>query len=138
MSTGQYSPNQTSQPSGWALGGVAFAACMLTLLGVFEVISGLTALFNDTFFVVAPHYTFKFDVTVWGWIHLILGIIMIATAIGLFTTKGWALVTGIVFATLSAIANFFFIPYYPLWSIVIIALNAWVIWSLTRPGIAED
>ena len=123
--------------SGWAVGGIVFAASILTLVGVFQVIAGLVAIFNDEFYVVTRNYTFDLDVTAWGWIHLILGILLVVVGLGLFGRRTWAGVTGIMLAMLSALVNFFFIPYYPLWSIVIIALDVWVIWALTRPGAIE-
>ena len=123
--------------SGWAVGGIAFAATVLTIIGVFEAISGLAAIFDDGFYVVTQNYAFDLDTTAWGWVHLLLGILLVATGFGLFSRSAWAGVTAIFLASLSAIANFFFIPYYPFWSIVIIALNIWVIWALTRPGAIE-
>ncbi len=128
-------PSSSQQPvSGWAVTGITFAACMLTLIGAFQVIAGLTAIFNDDFFVVTRHYTFDLDTTVWGWIHLVIGVLLLITAVGLFARNTAAGVAALVLALLSAIANFFFIPYYPFWSIVVIALDVWVIWALTRPG----
>jgi len=123
--------------SGWAVGGIVFAASMLTLVGVFQIVAGLVAVFNDEFFVVSRNYTFDLDVTAWGWIHLIIGALMVVVGMGLFGRRTWAGVTAIMLAMLSALMNFFFIPYYPLWSIVVIALDVWVIWALTRPGAIE-
>jgi hypothetical protein len=123
--------------SGWAVGGIAFAATVLTIIGVFQIIAGLTAIFNDDFYVVAQNYTFDLDASAWGWIHLLLGILLVATGWGLFSRSAWAGVTAIMLASLSAILNFFFIPYYPFWSILVIALDIWVIWALTRPGAME-
>ena len=74
------------------------------------------------------------DTTGWGWIHLIMGALLIATGVGLFSRQTWAGVMAIFLAALSALANFFFIPYYPFWAILVIALDVWVIWALTRPG----
>jgi hypothetical protein len=65
---------------------------------------------------------------------LVLGILLGATGFGLFARQAWAGVTAIVLVSLSALANFFVLPYQPLWSIVVIALDVWVIWALTRPG----
>jgi hypothetical protein len=123
--------------SGWAVGGIAFAATVLTIIGVFQIIAGLTAIFDDDFYVVAQNYTFDLDTSAWGWIHLLLGILLVATGWGLFSRSAWAGVTAIMLASLSAILNFFFIPYYPFWSILVIALDIWVIWALTRPGAME-
>jgi hypothetical protein len=128
-------PRRSEQPvSGWALGAIAFAATLMTLSGIFQALAGLVALFNDEFYVVARNYTFDLDVSAWGWIHLIVGIAVFATGLALFARKTWAGVTAIVLAMLSALSNFFFIPYYPVWALVVIGLDVWVIWALTRPG----
>jgi hypothetical protein len=127
----------SQEVSGWAVGGVVFAATMLTLIGVFQALAGLVAIFNDDFYVVTRNYTFDLDVSAWGWIHLIVGLAVLATGFGLFTRKTWAGVTAIMLAMLSALTNFFFIPYYPIWSLVVIGLAVWVIWALTRPGAIE-
>jgi hypothetical protein len=135
MSTTQYEPKGSDQEvSGWALGAIAFAATLMTLMGVFQALAGLVAIFNDEFYVVAQNYTFDLDVSAWGWIHLLIGIVVFATGLGLFARATWAGVTAIFLAGLSALANFFFIPYYPIWSLLVIGLAFWVIWALTRPG----
>jgi len=118
-----------------AVGGVTFAACMILLIGFFQVIAALTAIFDDNFFVVTQNYTFDLDTSAWGWVHLVIGIILLATGWGLFTGSPVAGIVAIFIVSLSAVANFFFIPYYPFWSILVIALDVWVIWSLTRPGV---
>lgn len=141
MESSGYTPGQASPDrdvSGWATGGIVFAACVLTIIGVFQVIAGLTAIIDDEFFVVTQNYTFDLDVSAWGWVHLILGVLLVATGLGLFGRRAWAGVTAIMLATLSAVVNFFFIPYYPVWAIVVIALDVWVIWALTRPGAIAD
>jgi hypothetical protein len=137
MASTQYDRQGPDEVSGWAVGGIVFAASMLTLIGVFQAIAGLVAIFNDDFFVQVRHYTFNLDVTAWGFIHLILGILMLVVGFALFSRRTWAGVTAIMLAMLSALANFFFIPYYPIWSLVIIGLDIWVIWALTRPGAIE-
>lgn len=128
---------EDQQVSGWALGGIAFAATMMVMIGVFQALVGLVAILNDDFYVVAQNYTFDLDVSVWGWIHLLVGIAILATGFGLFGRRPWAGVTAIMLAMLSALVNFFFIPYYPIWSLVVIGLDIWVIWALTRPGAIE-
>jgi hypothetical protein len=132
MSDTQMRPE--SDVSGWAIGGIAFAGSILALIGFFQLITGLVAIFDDEFYVVARNYTFELDTSTWGWIHTLLGVLLLVTAFGLFSRSTWAGVTALVLAMLSAIVNFFFIPFYPFWSIVVIALNVWVIWALTRPG----
>jgi uncharacterized membrane protein len=132
---GRVDPGRGPEPplSGWAAGGIAFAAVMLLLIGAFQIVAGLAAIFEDDFFVVGREYAFDLDVSAWGWLHLILGVLLVLTGMGLFARQAWAGVTAIFLATLSAIANFFFIPYYPFWAIVVIVLDVWVIWALTRP-----
>jgi hypothetical protein len=130
----QYDSSGEPRVSAWAIGGITFAGTLLILIGVFQAIDGLAAIFNDEFFLVTKNYTFDLDVTAWGWIHLLLGILLIFMGWGLWAGKTWAAIGGITLAMLSAIANFFFIPYYPFWSLLVIGLDVWVIWALTRPG----
>jgi hypothetical protein len=119
--------------SGWAMTGVAFAATMMLMIGAFQAIAGFAAIIDDEYFVRVRGYAFDLDITAWGWIHLILGLALIATGIGLFSRAVWAGVIAVFLAVLSAIDNFFFIPYAPFWSSLLIALDVWVIWALTRP-----
>jgi hypothetical protein len=125
------------RPSGWAVGGLTFASTMMVLIGVFQAFAGLGAIIDDEFFVVTQNYAFDLDVTAWGWIHLILGIVVAWAGYALWSGKLWAGVVALILAMLSAIANFFFIPYYPFWSLLVIALNVWVIWALTRPDVVR-
>jgi hypothetical protein len=130
----QETTTQYREPSGGAVGLVVFAAIMMIMIGVFHAISGLAALFDDTFYVATPNYLLEFDVTTWGWIHLIAGILVALAGVALFSGQTWARVVGIMLAFLSAIANFAFIPYYPVWSLLMIALNVFVIWALAAHG----
>jgi hypothetical protein len=114
----------------WAAGGVVFAAAMLIMVGIWQILVGIAAIAEDEFFVVAPNYTYEIDTTAWGWIHLILGVILVLTGFFLFTGSNLARVVGIAAATISAIANFFFLPYYPLWALAIIAVDVFIIWAL--------
>jgi hypothetical protein len=121
--------------SDWAMGGLVFAASMMILIGVFQILGGLVAIIDDEWFVVTPNYTYDLDVTAWGWIHLILGIVLVIGGAALLQRKVWAGALAVALAMLSAIANFFLIPYYPFWAILIIALDVFVIWAITRPGV---
>lgn len=76
-------------------------------------------------------YTYQFNTTTWGWIHLILGILLVIAAAGLMSGAMWARVIAVFLAALSILANFLWLPYYPWWSIVVIALNVVVIWAVT-------
>ena len=120
---------------GIGLGAVLFAASMMLLIGAFQAIAGLVAIIDDDFYVVAPHYTYNLDTTGWGWIHLIVGVVVFLGGVALFSRKPWAGYLAIGLAIISAVANFFFIPYYPFWAIVVIALDIFVIWGLSRPGV---
>jgi hypothetical protein len=133
-----YESGRGPAPSGWATGGLVFAASMMVLAGLFQALNGIVAIANDEFFVKTRNYTFDLDVTAWGWIHLLIGIAVFVVGIGLFNQSGWAGVSGIALVMLSAISNFFFIPYYPIWSLLIIGLDVWVIWALTRPGVIRE
>lgn len=123
--------------SGWATGGVIFAGTMMVLIGSFHAIAGLVAIIDDEFYVVTRNYTFDLDVSAWGWLHLILGLLVAGAGLALFARKLWAGIFVVAMAALSAFANFFFIPYYPFWSILVIALDVFVIWAVTRPGAIE-
>ncbi|TME80507.1 MAG: hypothetical protein E6I45_10535 [Chloroflexi bacterium] len=130
-----YEATPASSPSRWALGGLIFAGTILVIAGTFQALAGLSALLNGAFYVVSDNYAFRVDVTTWGWFHLVLGVVMVAGGAALFAGRSWAGVLAIVVAVVSAIANFLFIPYYPFWSLLVIGLDFWVIWSVTRPGV---
>ena len=110
---------------------MVFAATMILILGIFQIIQGLAAIIKSGFFVTTENYAFSIDTTAWGWIHLLLGILMAVIGWFIFTAAPWARWAGVAIAALSAIANFFWIPYYPWWALLIIALDIYVIWSLT-------
>ncbi len=120
--------------SGWGTGFVVFAGVMMIMLGVFHALEGLTAILKDQFFVAVPNYLITVDVTGWGWIHLIAGIIVALAGFYVFSGSLWARVIGIILAGLSAIWNFLSIPYYPLWSLLMIGVAIFVIWALAAHG----
>ena len=129
--------NRAAGVSGWTVGFAVFGGVMLSLVGFFHVFTGLAAIIEDEFFVVGANYAYEFDATAWGWIHLIYGVILIAAGYGIFSGAAWARVVGITLASLSAVANFFFIPYQPVWAILIIALDVLVIAALAAYGPEE-
>jgi len=122
----------TRKGSAWAKGFADYASVMMIMLGTIEALQGLAALLNDKFFVSSPNYTFELDVTGWGWIHLVAGVVIGWAGVSLLRGAMWARVVGIVVAALSAIANFMWLPYYPLWATVIIGLAFVTILALTR------
>ncbi|WP_338693901.1 hypothetical protein V2W30_04765 [Streptomyces sp. Q6] len=113
-----------------AAGLTIFAAVMLFISGSMDFCRGLMAVLEDKVFLTTPDYVFEFDLTTWGWIHLILGVVAVVVSLGLFATMKWARILGIVLAGLLIIANFLSIPYYPLWSLTLIAIDGFVIWGL--------
>jgi hypothetical protein len=127
-------PAARPEPSGWAIGFTFFAACMMVMLGVFQAMVGLEAIVNDGLYVTTPNYLFALDLTTWGVIHLLLGVLVIAAGTCLFVGQLWARVVGVGLTLLSAIAAFGFIPHYPFWAVLIIALALGVIWALTVHG----
>jgi hypothetical protein len=120
--------------SGWAVGLMVFAAIMMMMAGVFQVIAGLVALFQNEFYVTTHNYVFQFDATAWGWIHLLLGIVVGVAGWALLTGRAWGRVVAITVAAISALANFLFLPYYPLWALTIITLDVLVIWAIAVHG----
>jgi hypothetical protein len=134
MTESGYGSRAREEPSGWAVGFTVFAAVMMMMAGAFQALAGLIAIFENDFYVATRNYLYEFDVTTWGWIHLILGVIVALAGFGLLSGATWARVVGITLASLSAIANFLFIPYYPFWSLLIIALDVFVIWALAVYG----
>jgi hypothetical protein len=119
---------------GWAVGFILFAAVMMIMVGVFQALQGLIGIFENEFYVPTRNYLFQFDATTWGWTHLILGLLVAFAGYGLLSGKTWARTVAIFLAVLSAIANFAFIPYYPFWSLLIIALDVFVIWAIAAHG----
>jgi hypothetical protein len=134
VSQHQQASRARDDTSGWAVGFGLFAAVMMLMAGSFQAITGLVAIFENEFYVVTRNYFFEVDATAWGWIHLLVGVVIGLAGVGLLSGQTWARVVGIVLAVLSAIANFLFIPYYPIWSMLIIALDVFVIWALAVHG----
>src|SRR4029450_10985904 len=124
--------------SGWAGGFSAFAGAVLILIGIFEFFQGLAAVVNDDFFVITSRYAYDLDTTGWGWIHMIIGLVLFAAGLGIFSGATWARAVGITVAVITAVANFFYIPYYPVWSVLIIALCIIVIWALASHRADSD
>ena len=122
------------QTSGAAVGFILFAAIMMIMVGIFQALQGLVAIFENEFYVATRNYLFEFDATAWGWIHLLIGLLVAFAGWGLLSGRTWARVIAITLAVLSAIANFLFIPYYPFWSLLIIAVDVFVIWAIAAHG----
>ncbi|MGW2357515.1 DUF7144 family membrane protein [Streptomyces phaeofaciens] len=124
----------------WAEGLMVFAAVTLMIVGVLDIFRGIMGIAEDDIFVTTQQYVFKFDLTGWGWIHLALGAVAVIVSLGLFQGAIWARWGGVAIASLVIIANFLSLPYYPVWSVVMIAFSGFVIWGLcvARPTESAD
>jgi hypothetical protein len=120
--------------SGMAVGTTLFAAVTMIIVGALDALEGLAAIIKGDAYVVGAEYLYKLDVSAWGWINLILGIVILLSGFALFSGALWARIVGIFMAVLVIITNFMWLPYYPLWSIIIIAVSVLVIWALAAHG----
>jgi hypothetical protein len=120
--------------SGWAVGWTIYAAVWMWILGFFHVLAGFAGIVEDEILVSTENYIFQFDATTWGWIHLIVGIIVLLAGFSVFNGAVWARAVGVVLAVVSIIANFAWLPYYPIWGLLMITAGAFVIWALTAHG----
>ena len=125
---------QPSNYSGVAAGFAVFAAVVMMMIGVFQAIAGVVALFNSSFYVVGEKWVFQFNATTWGWIHLILGIVVFLAGVGLFSGAVWARTVGVILAVIVGVLSFAWLPWYPIWAIILITLSVFVIWALTAHG----
>jgi hypothetical protein len=132
-----YEGRQNVEPTemtAW-VGWIAFAGAMMVLLGIFHVVDGLVALFrNEVFLVGRSGLTIEVDYTTWGWVHLIGGVLIVLAGIGLFIGNIFARSLGVLLAMISAVVNLAFLPAYPVWSAIMIAMDLMVIWALTVHG----
>ncbi|MEV4946931.1 hypothetical protein [Streptomyces sp. NPDC053755] len=119
-----------TRESGHGSGWLVFAAVMMVFSGIMTLLGGISAIAEDDVFVRTGDYVYKLNLTGWGWIHLILGIVIALAGVALFKGATWARVVGVVLAGLSMIANFMWLPYTPWWSLLFIAIDAFVIWAL--------
>ena len=122
------------QTSSWAIGWTFFAAFMMILMGSFHIIAGLSAVLKDNFYLATPNYVFKFDATTWGWIHMIIGVIVLLAGFGLYKGSIWARTVGVLIALIAGFISFVWLPVYPIWAIILITISVAIIWSLTAHG----
>jgi hypothetical protein len=118
-------------PPSAAVATSGFAGTMLIMVSIFQILQGIAAVAADDVYVTGTEYVYQLDVTSWGWIHIAIGAIALATGIGVLAAKSWAYVIGIVLAVAAGFANFAFLPYYPIWSLIILAFIIAVIWALS-------
>ena len=136
---GYYQPTAYDQPAaydqttGWS-GWIVFAAIMLIIGGSLNLLYGVIAAVNDDWVVFTNRANVYLDLSEWGWVHIILGGVVLLSGIGLLSGNILARAVAVIVASLSLIANFFFIPVYPLWALTVIVIDVLVIWAVTAHG----
>jgi hypothetical protein len=133
--------DERAEITGWAV----FAGVILIMVGFLDLFYGLAGIVNDEVIRVGGEGAIIIDITAWGWFHFIVGIIMVLAGVGLFAGAEWARWTAVFFALVSAIGQIGLITAFPLWSILIVALDVLVIYNLTarwevvppRPSVRE-
>jgi len=118
----------------WMNGYTVFAVSIMLVLGLWQVLAGLTAVVHDGLYVTTTTYTYAFNTSVWGWLVVLLGVLIAGTGIAVLQGRSWGDTAAIVLACLIMVANFLLIPYYPIWPLLIIALAITLLWALTTPG----
>ena len=124
----------TTSTTGWA----RFAGILLIVSGVWSVLTGIAGILEDKIFVTSSQYVYAFDLTAWGWVHTILGVAAVAAGVGVLKATAWGRMLGVALASASLLVNFAFIPYYPIWSIVVGALDVLIIWQLASQPWGDD
>jgi hypothetical protein len=113
-----------------AFGGTMLAAVLMVLAGLLDLANGIEGVVKSGFYVATPHYLYNINTTNWGWIHVGIGALLVLVGLCLFARMTWARVVGIGLVVISAVLNFLFIPRYPFWAILLVALDIFIIWAL--------
>ncbi|MFC3897955.1 hypothetical protein ACFOWZ_41365 [Lentzea rhizosphaerae] len=123
----------TMRETGW-LGWIWFAGIMMIIMGSFNAVEGLVALFRGEYYVVTEEQVLVFDITAWGWITLLIGILVALAGGALMSGAAWARVVAVVLAVVNAVAQLMFVSVHPVWSTIVIALCVTVIWAVVVHG----
>ena len=126
--------DDTLQTGSGAVGLTVLAGILMVLLGGWWIITGFVAIVNSDFYVVTQEWLFEFSTTSWGWTHLILGIVVLLAGISVFGGAVWARTVGVILAVISGLVAFAWLPYYPVWAILFVAMSVLTIWALTVHG----
>ncbi|QEU93016.1 DUF7144 family membrane protein [Streptomyces kanamyceticus] len=114
----------------WASGGTMFAGVLMMVNGILGVLEGIAGIAKDDVYERIGDYVYKFNLTTWGWIHLVLGILVAVVGWGILKGASWAKATGVALAALAIVAQFLWLPYTPVWALISIAIGVFVIWAL--------
>ncbi|MES5819358.1 hypothetical protein [Streptomyces sp. RG80] len=121
--------------SGFATGGLVFAGVLMLVNGVLAVLQGISALAKDDVYEQVNDYVYEMNLTGWGWTMLVLGVVLMAVGYGVLKGAWWARMTGIFLASASMVLHFLFLPYAPVWSVIMAGVDFFVIWALaTAPN----
>ncbi|GAA3128318.1 hypothetical protein GCM10010449_56980 [Streptomyces rectiviolaceus] len=123
----------TSNPRGeslWASGGTMFAGVLMLVYGILGILEGIAGIAKDDVYARIGDYVYKFNLTTWGWIHLVLGILIAVTGYGILKGATWGKAGGVALASLAVVVHFMWLPYQPIWALISIAIGIFVIWAL--------
>ncbi|WP_069886448.1 DUF7144 family membrane protein [Streptomyces luteocolor] len=116
--------------SAWAAGGTMFAGVLMLVNGVLGILEGIAGIAKDDVYERIGDYVYKFNLTTWGWIHLVLGILVAITGYGILKGAEWGRAAGVALAAIAIVAQFLWLPYTPVWALISIAIGVFVIWAL--------
>jgi hypothetical protein len=128
--TATYEDTETTGWTAW----IAFAGVMMMIGGLLNAFYGLIAVINDEWVVWGNRGAVYLDISQWGWVHIVVGLVVVLCGFGVFSGNVLARSVGVLIASLSLIVNFFFVPAYPLWAMTVIVIDALVIWALIVHG----
>ncbi|WP_241968162.1 hypothetical protein [Streptomyces sp. ICBB 8177] len=123
-------PAPRSTTGGSAAGLVLFAGVMMVANGILGIFEGVVAVAKQHVYVATPNYAFKLSLYSWGWVHIVVSALVLIVGLGVIAGQAWARAVGIVIVALSLLANFMFLPYYPFWSLIVLAIDIFVLWAL--------
>jgi hypothetical protein len=128
-------PYESPRPAtGW-VGWIAFAAVFMIVSGVFGAIEGLAGIFrDDKFFTTQGGLQLSFSFTTWGWINLILGIVLVLVGIALIKGATWAQFAALVVVSLHLVSQFWYFSVYPLWALIVILVDILILYAIIVHG----
>ncbi|MEU0331780.1 hypothetical protein [Streptomyces sp. NPDC006193] len=129
-SGGSWQQRQAGARGGWVTGGVTFAGVLMVCSGILALFQGIAAVAGDDVYLRMGSYVYRLNLTGWGTIHIIIGALVLLTGIGLLRDMAWARFAGLFLVALSLVAQFLFLPYAPVWSVIMMAIDVFVIWAL--------
>ncbi|MFF9491192.1 DUF7144 family membrane protein [Streptomyces flaveolus] len=125
-----------AQNDGRPTGPIRYFGVPLLISGILSILQGIAGIAKDRLFGVPRHYEYRFDLTSWGWIHLVVGVALVIVGVGMLRAMSWGRAAGLTTAAISLVTQFMFIPYYPLWSISVMTLDLIILWGMARIAIA--